>query len=243
MKTNVTLESKDRILFDITIKTQTKTGFLNLSDLQEAYTVARVRNGWANRGEVQHILSQKENSERIYYILKEQGFINCDFPQFIEDCDKQGVIKTLKKIGVYKTTGARKTKTTWCNPYIWTLAAMELSPEIYGRVVTWLTDKLILNRIEAGSFYIELSKAITKFIKPDYQQIAKALNIIVFGRHETGIRNTGTQVQLKELTDLEAKLAWAINMGYITSQEQLLSEMRKIFNDKQDKLKQNPSLN
>ena len=44
-------------------------------------------------------------------------------------------------------------RSTWCNPYLWVLVAMEMNPELYAKVVVWLTDKLIINRIEAGNFY------------------------------------------------------------------------------------------
>lgn len=229
MKTSVILHSQDRVLYGITIRQESKTGFLNLSDLQEAYTQARVKNGWAEKGKIQDIISQKENAERIYYLLKEQGFINTDFSEFMTEVSDKGIVKILKKLGVYSTKGARENKSAWCNPYIWILTAMELNPKLYAKVVTWLTDKLILNRIEAGSFYVELSNAVMKYPNPDYITIAKGLNYIVWNKHEAGIRNLGTQAELKELRDLEAKLAFAINMGYIKSASDLLSEMRKMY--------------
>lgn len=71
MKTNVVLNSPDRELFGVKIRQESKTQMLNLSDLQEAYTVARVQNGWNNKGQLQDIICQKENQERIYYILVE----------------------------------------------------------------------------------------------------------------------------------------------------------------------------
>ena len=36
----------------------------------------------------------------------------------MEMVDEKGIIKVLKEFGVYKTTGARATKTIYCNPYI-----------------------------------------------------------------------------------------------------------------------------
>ena len=46
MKTNVTMVSKDRELFGVIIKQDTKTSFMSLTDLQEAYTKKRVEMGW-----------------------------------------------------------------------------------------------------------------------------------------------------------------------------------------------------
>lgn len=38
--------SKDRELFGVIIKQDTKTSFMSLTDLQEAYTKKRVEMGW-----------------------------------------------------------------------------------------------------------------------------------------------------------------------------------------------------
>lgn len=217
MKTNITLNSPDRELFGVIIRQQTKTGFLNLSDLQEAYTQARVKNGWGEK-RVDHILSFDDNVERIYFLLKERGILmDVSLDTFIENAKKGGFIKYLKKLNVYQAKGARKNRTTWCDPYIWVLVAMELNPMLYAKVVIYLTDKLIINRIEAGNFYKGLTQAVGRFKDVDYVKLAKALNYKIFGRHETGIRNLATKEELKKLTDLESKIAFAIDMGYIKS--------------------------
>ncbi len=231
MKTNVTMVSTDRDLFGVKIRQQTKNGFLNLSDLNDAYHNAISLHGWSER-RIDHIISSRENIERIYYLLEKQEIINVSFHTFIEMVENDGINKVLKQLGVYKTTGARHTKTTWANPYIWVLVSMELNPMLYAQTVMWLTDKLIINRIEAGNFYKELTKAIGRFSNVDYVQLAKGLNFVVFGRHETGIRNTATQNQLKEMETLEGRLAFAINMGYIKTFESLIDELRKIYNQK-----------
>jgi len=126
MQTNIVMNSPDRELFGVKIRQETKTGFLNLSDLQEAYTRARVLNGWTEK-RVDHILNYTPNIERIYYILNERKFINVSLDTFMKDVENIGFLKYLKKLNVYKTTGARNTKSVWCDPYIWVLVAMELS--------------------------------------------------------------------------------------------------------------------
>lgn len=227
MKTNIIMNSQDREIFGVTIRQETKTGFLNLSDLQEAYVQARVKNGWSHKGEIQQILSQKENSERIYYLLKKRLLINCDFSHFISMVEKQGLIKTLKEFSVYKTSGARENKTTWCNQDIWVLVAMELNPMLYAEVISWISDKLILNRIEAGNFYKDLSKAISKFDNVDYIKMAKALNYKIFGRHESGIRNLATKEQLEKMYSLEKYIAKAIDMGHLKTFDNCIDEIEK----------------
>jgi len=85
-----------------------------------------------------------------------------------------------------------------------------------------------------GSSRVSLNKSIQKFNPngTDYMTLAKALNHIVFGKHEAGIRNTGTKEQLKELCSLEEKMAFAIDMNYITSFEMLLKELRLLWSIK-----------
>lgn len=234
MKTNVIMKSnEDRNLFGIVIRQETKTKFFNLSDLQESYTRKRIKEGWDEK-RIDHILNYKDNHERIYYILKEQGFIIPPLAGFIEEVEKQGIAKTLKQYGVYKTTGARKTKTTWCNPYIFILIALELNPEFYAKVVMWVGDQLILNRIEAGNFCRALNGSIQKLnpTSSDYMVTAKALNFMIFGKHEVGIRNTGTRQQLKELASLEEKMAFAIDMGYIRSISEMVEQLRILYSKK-----------
>jgi hypothetical protein len=237
MKTNVIMKSEiDRNLFGVVIRQETKTGFLNLSDLIEAYTQARVKNGWAEKN-INRIM--ESDRETIFYILEKQNIITIPICTFIEYIDNQGFAKYMKSIGVYKTTGARHTKTIWVNPYIFVMVAMELNPIFKAQVIGWLTDELIINRIEAGNFCKTLNASIQKF-KPDgnnYITLAKALNHIVFNKHESGIRNTGTKDQLKELADIESKMAFAIDMGYIKSFDELLKELRKLWNLKYNVLK------
>lgn len=232
MKTNVILNSSDRNLFGVTIS-QNTNNFLSISDLQEAYTIARVKNGWLDR-RISEIMTYTETYDRIYFILKEQKLINTSQNAFIEEVKSKTLIKVLKQYGVYKTTGARGNKNTFCNVYIWMMLAMELHPEIYAKVIIWATDNLIINRIEAGDKYNELCRSASKFSDVDYRSIAKGLNYIVFGIHETMIRNTANSSQLKELDELQKSLAFSIDMGYIKSFNDLIEQMRILYKNKKN---------
>lgn len=228
MKTNITmLSEKDRNLFGVVIRQETKTNFLSLTDLQEAYTHARVLNGWSERGHIQDIMNQKENAERIYYVLAEQKIIKTDFSDFMQDVSEQGITKVLKYYGAYRTTGRGENKQVMCNPYIWLLVAMELNPMLYAKVVIWMTDTLIINRIEAGNFYKTLAGALYKITNPDYKKIAVNLNIAIFGKHETGIRNKASKEELESLARLEDNIAFSINAGYIKNTDEIISAIKK----------------
>lgn len=222
------MTSTDRKLFGTTIRQDTN-GFLNLSDLQHTYNDQAEISGWSKK-RIDMIFSQQENYERIYYILKEQGLINDSILAFIEMIkNEKGIIRTLKKLKIYKTTGARHTKTIWCDPYLWMLAALELHPEIYAKTVIWLADNLILNRIEAGNMYRGLSMAIATLSNVDYRKMARSLNYVVFGRHERALRDKASISQLKELEDLEKHFAFAIDMGYIKTFDRFIEEMRRMW--------------
>lgn len=231
MKSNVVLESKDRVLFGITIRQDTKMEFLSVTDLQEAYTVARIKSGWSDR-RINDILSSNVSSERVYYILKERNFIETGISAFMDEVKNSSLVKVMKKYGAYKTVGRGDNRTTMCEKYIWVMLALELNPEIYAKVVCWIADSLIINRIEAGDKYNDLCRACSKFKNVDYRIIAKGLNYIIFNIHETLIRNKATQIELKELDDLQRSLAFSVDMGYINSFDDLHNTMKRLWFNK-----------
>lgn len=228
MKTNVVMESsKDRELFGVVIRQGTKDSMLSLSDLQEAYTHARILNGWVEKN-VSMILKAESNIERLYYLLYEQEIIKLSFLSFMETVKEIGIVKYLKEIGVYKTTGRGATKSTFCSPYIWVLIAMELNPMIYAKVITWLTDKLICNRIDACDLNNNLRGVIhAKIENPDYAEINKALNIKIFGHHQTGMRNLASQEELKRLNKLQENIAFCIKRGFLKTNNEIIAEISK----------------
>lgn len=232
MKTNVVVESSDRELFGVKVRQHIIGGWLSLSDLEEAYTRYRVINSLPEKNTIRIM---NDNSEALFYILEKQGLINIPMSLFMENIETIGFAKYMKSIGAYKTTGARHTKTVWANPYIVVMVAMEMSQYFKSEVVYWVTDALIMNRIEAGNFYKELAAAVTIFHDVDYKKMAKGLNYCIFGKHESGLRNTATARQLKDMYDLESKMAFAINMGYIKSFGKFLDELRSVYNDRKYK--------
>lgn len=222
MESNIIMKSKDRELFGIVIKQETKTGFLSVSELQKAYEVARWQYGWSDR-KVADIMQTTEFKERVYYLLHNQGVIKTNIMGFMEMVENEGIAKVLKGLGVYKTTGARQSKVTFANPYIWILLAMELNPMIYAAVVTWLTDTLIFDRIEAGDEFRPMNNAIKKIIpNPDYKKYAIAINERVFGKHLTGMRNLASAQELRKITKIEQFISQGINMNMIKDERQTM---------------------
>jgi hypothetical protein len=227
MKTNVVLSSADRELFGIAIRQNTKDSFLSISDLQNAYEIARWQHGWSDR-KIADIMQTNEFKERVFYILDSQSVIKTNIMGFMDMVEKEGIAKVLKGLGVYKTTGARTTKQTFANPYIWILLAMELNPMIYAKVIIWLTDTLIFDRIDAGSEYMPMNSKIKEVIAdPNYSEYAKAINRKVFGNHITGMRNLASAKELRKIADIEKQVIVAIEMGWIDDEKKLLDFLNK----------------
>lgn len=227
MKSNVVLSSSDRELFGVTIRQNTKEQFLSVTDLQNAYEKARWMHGWSEK-RISDILNYGDTKERLYYILDNQGLIKTSLSVFMDMVDREGITKVLKGLGVYKTTGRGATKTVMADPYIWILLAMELNPMIYAKVVIWLTDSLIFDRIDAGAEYLPMNSAIKTIIEqPDYAKFARLINQKVFGRHLTGMRNLASAKELRKIADIEKMVTQAIEMGWIKNEENLLEYLNK----------------
>ncbi len=100
---------------------------------------------------------------------------------------------------------------------------MELNPLLYAKVVIWLTDTLVFDRIEAGDEFKPMNKAISGIIaSPVYSRYAIAINEKVFNQHQRGIRQLASAKQLKQITDIEKFVSNAIGMGMITDHAMLI---------------------
>ena len=226
MQTNVTMLSPDRNLFGVTIKQNTKEQSLSVTDLQKAYETARWQYGWSDK-RINDILSGATTKERIYHLLHERNLIKTEITAFMEMVEKEGIVKCLKGLKVWKATGRGENKSVYADPYIWVLLAMELNPLLYAKVVIWITDTLIFDRIEAGSEYMPMNAAIKTIVpKPDYAKYARVMNEKVFGKHMTGIRQLASSEQLKRIAAIEKFVINAIEMKLIKSDQDLMNVIK-----------------
>lgn len=199
---------------------------LSVTDLQKAYEAARWQYGWSDK-RVNDILSSIDTKYRLYYVLKEMNFIKAEISVFMEMVDKEGLTRVLKGLGVYKTTGRGENKQVVANPYVWMLIAMELNPMIYAKVIIWLTDSLIFDRIDAGTEYMPMNSAIKKIVhEPEFFKYAIAINQKVFGLHKTGMRNLASAKELRKIADIEKFIAQSIDMGFLKSEDDILKAIQ-----------------
>jgi hypothetical protein len=226
MKTNVTMKSQDREVFGITVRQETKNGFMSVTDLQQAYEKARWMYGWSER-HINTILQVENTRLKVYHLLYERGFIKVGIPTFTELVDNQGIVNYLKNLGVWKTTGRGTNRNVVCDPYIWTLLAMELNPMLYAKVIIWLTDSLIFDRMDAGDKFKPMNAAICKLLsKPDYPTYAREINMRVFGEHITGMRNLASAKELRLISEIENTVTKAIQHGWVKTEDDILKLIR-----------------
>lgn len=118
---------------------------------------------------------------------------------------------------------------TWLHPLLFIKFAMWLNPKFEYYVIRFIYDQLIEYRHSAGDNYKILNRAASKFKNVDYPTIAKALNYIVFGKHDKELRQHATKEQLDELTRTQQNLSHAIDTGLINSYDSLIKHMRKMY--------------
>ena len=98
-------------------------------------------------------------------------------------------------------------------------------------VIKFVYDELIKNRHSAGDNYLEFAGAMMS-LGMSAPEVGRTLNLVVFNKHETMIRNNATPEQLKDLEGLEKKYSMLINEGYITSLDDLKKKLREEWRDR-----------
>ena len=140
--------------------------------------------------------------------------------------------QVIVKIKGRNTKKGKTPDQVWMHPYLFIKFSMWLNPRFEVHVIRFVYDKLVANRHAAGDGYSALAKSVRKYKNADYSQLAKALNYIVFKEHYSGRRNNATADQLRELAEIERQLAFAVDMGYIKTYEDLIEEMRRMYHMK-----------
>lgn len=130
------------------------------------------------------------------------------------------------------TAKGRTKDEVWMHPYLFIDFAMWLNPKFKLHVIKFVYDELIKNRTNAGDGYLMLSSSGVKLKGYNFTEVAKAIQWIVYNKTGKELRQSSTQEQLAEINDIQTKLAWSIDMGFIKSYEQLVSEMRKMYRNK-----------
>jgi hypothetical protein len=197
-------------VFDV--NQRTKDGMFNANSLLKQWNTAN-----ESKKEIKDYFDNKSTQEFIDVLKNDESTIG-------------GIVPMIKS-----RASKGENAGTWMHPYLFIDFAMWINPKFKFEVIKFVYDELIKYRNDAGDNYVSLSASGVKLKGYDFIEVAKAMQWIVFGRTGKELRQTATQKELVELNDLQSKLSFAIDMGYISTYSQLLSELRKIWNQKNRK--------
>ncbi|RHO68255.1 KilA-N domain-containing protein [Parabacteroides sp. AF48-14] len=219
MKTN---QIMIRTIGNYSVQQRTSDGFFDASSLLKSWN----DNPNNKKREMNKFFSSSKTGEFIQ-ALKSKLAIS-------QKCDMVN-IKVLEEIKGRSTKKGRTSDKVWVNPYLFTKFAMWINPTFEVDVVMFVTDQMIRYRNDAGDAYKELSSAVMKVVPRDFmpkamQKIGEALNWIIFNSHEKMLRNKhGDENKQRELWQLEKKIAGLIDEGFISTYEQLILYLRKLY--------------
>ena len=211
MKTNVNMVRK---MGDFEVVQRTKDGMFNANELLKQWN--------------KHSGQQKE--------LK-KFFENKATKEFIQTIENEEYLHTRNSVYVKSRASRGSNAGTWMHPLLFIDFAMWLNPTFKYHVLKFVHDQLIEFRHMAGDNYKSLSGSIAKLAQgnqENYKEIARMLNHIVFGKHESGIRQFASSQQLRELSVLQEKATFLIDMGYVNDMDDLKEAMRKVYKKKFD---------
>lgn len=207
MKTN---QIMTRPMGCFSVEQRTKDGMFNATALLKQWNESA-----GEKKEIKKFFENQNTKEFIAALIEEENL----------DGQKSAYVKSKASRG--KNVG------TWMHPILFVKFAMWLNPRFEVQVIKFVYDQMIFFRNEAGDAYKALASAVARIVKPNFmkvamKQIAEGLNWCIFNQHETAIRNQhGTEAKMRELFELERRVASLIDDGFITCQEEIMSYLRK----------------
>lgn len=209
MKTN---QIMTRPMGNFHVEQRTKDGMFNATDLLNQWNSHS-----GQQKQMSHYFDNNATEEFVNALMSEENF-------------KERNSVYLKSRG--------KSGGTWMHPIMFIDFAMWLNPAFKVKVIKFVYDQMIKYRNDAGDAYKELSAAINTIVPNTFmpqamRKVGEALNYVVFNEHEQMLRNKkGSEESMRELFELERRLAENINDCLITSFEQAISFLRKRYSDK-----------
>ena len=236
MKTNVLLQSESRELLGKKIPVMSKDGFVCITEVMEVLAQKRASMGLEPK-RLDHLMSTSSFQEKMSALIKELNLniLTCTvrYRTFKDKTLNISKLTDLKQYGMAYRKGRGKDQKWFVNPYFFVMIALELDPEIYAKVILWLTDNFIEDRNMAGEAYIKMCKSISSLVRDrdelsdKIRVVAKSINFIVFNKHEDGIRNFATKNELSEIIAIENTINGIIDGGFVHSFEELKNYLSK----------------
>lgn len=147
---------------------------------------------------------------------------------------------SVSDIQVFITHKGKQTKTgktpdtVWMHPLLFLKFAMWINPEFEVKVLRFVYDQLVELRNNIGDNHNDTMFVVSRFVTETYQyaKINEAINYIAIGTHYKGIRNTITQEQAKLIHDVQDKIKFSVEMGFVKSYAELITMLRDMYQKK-----------
>ena len=219
MKTN---QIMTRTMGQFHVEQRTKDGMFNATALLKQWNSAANLNtqnsGDLKKKDMDDFFANKNVKEFLSALIKEENLNGGNSP--------------------YLTSRGKYSGGTWMHPILFIKFAMWLNPRFEVQVIKFVYDQMLKYRNDAGDAYRELSSAINSIVPNTFmpqamRKIGEALNYVVFNEHEQMLRNKkGSEESMRELFELERRLAENINDGLINNFEQAITFLRKRYANK-----------
>lgn len=219
MKTNKVLTRK---MGDFYVLQRTIDGMFNATELLKQWNA---------------VSGQKKVIGHYFENDSTKEFINTIISREFSDIRKSDNvdIQNIKKIYSKQHGGIGGGGSTWMHPYLFLDFAMWLNTEFKYDVIKFVYDQLLKYRNDAGDTYIEMCTAIAGISKKhdiayNISNVASAINIIVYGRHERELRNKEAEEKsMIELVKMQIKVTELIEDGFIKTYDQLINYLRGVW--------------
>ncbi len=212
MKTNQVLT---RRMGDFDVLQRTKDGMFNATELLKQWN---------------HFSGHDKKIDHYFYLASTK--------EFIKALKTDAGITASNENQIFTKVRGGKVQGTWMSPLLFIDFAMWLNPSFKVKVLKFVYDELIKYRHEAGDAYRQMTSSLKKIVAPSQlttciQEVAKAINYIVYNGHTSGIRNIqADEAKTRELAEIEKDIAKFIDLGFITSYNQLLEHLRRQWRNK-----------
>ena len=209
MKTN---QEMIRPMGEFRVVQRTKDGFFNATELLKQWNVSN-----NSKKELKHYFENQSANELINTIVEREN-LNSRNSAYLGSRGKNGG--------------------TWMHPILFIDFAMWINPSFKYDVIKFVYDEMIKFRNLAGDAYPSMCRA-ARSIMPEsifrekVKDLARSLNIIVYGRHESEMRNkVGDEAKIREMYELEKQIAQWVNIGLVGNYNQLKAALNKLYYQK-----------
>lgn len=209
MKTN---QEMIRSMGEFKVVQRTKDGFFNATELLKQWNVSN-----NSKKELKHYFDNQSANELINTIVEREN-LNSRNSAYLSSRGKNGG--------------------TWMHPILFIDFAMWINPSFKYDVIKFVYDEMIKFRNLAGDAYPSMCRAVRSIMpEPIFREkvkdLARSLNIIVYGRHESEMRNKiGDESKIREMYELEKQIAQWINIGLVGNYKQLKVALNKLYYQK-----------